>query len=258
MQFLLRGCQLVLQLWNASVLNLRGGVQISRPLRLLHLQLRRFELFVQNADCVDGRLFVLPPGFEFRGLLLQIGQRFFQLLQTLARRLVFLLLQSGLLDLQLHNLAFKPVDFRRHRIQFHAQARRRLVHKVHRLVRQKTVGDVAMRQGGGRHERGVLNAHAVVHFVAFLQTPQNRDGRLHARLRDVNGLEPPFQRRVFFDVLAIFIERRRADATEFAARQLRFEHVRRVGRAFGRAGADQSVQFVDKQNDASFTGGDFL
>ena len=69
------------------------------------------------------------------------------------------------------------------------------------------------------------------------------------RLAHHHRLETPFQRRVFFDVLAIFIQRRRADAAQFAARQLRLHHVRRVRRAFRRARADERVQFVNEQND---------
>ncbi len=114
------------------------------------------------------------------------------------------------------------------------------VHQIDRFVGQKTVGDVAMRKRGRRHERRILNAHAVMHFVAFLQSAQDRDGRLDARLVHHHRLETPLQRRVLLDVLAIFVERRRADAAQFAARQLRLEHVRRVRRAFRRARADDA------------------
>ena len=45
---------------------------------------------------------------------------------------------------------------------------------------------------------------------------------------------------------------------QFAARQGGLEHVGGVDRAFGLAGADHGVQFVDEQNDALGAGGDFL
>ena len=57
------------------------------------------------------------------------------------------------------------------------------------------------------------------------------------------------QRRIFLDVLAILVQRGRADGAQFAASQRRLQHVGGVHRAFGRAGADQRVQFVDEQND---------
>ena len=50
------------------------------------------------------------------------------------------------------------------------------------------------------------------------------------------------------DVLAVLVERRRADALELAARQRRLEDVGGVDRAFGRAGADERVQLVDEQH----------
>ena len=151
-------------------------------------------------------------------------------LEALARGFVLFLAQRGLLDFQLQDLAFQLVDFRRHRVQFHAQARGGFVHQIDRLVGQEAVGDVAMRERGGGDEGGVLNAHAVMDFVAFLEAAQDGDGFLDARFVDEDRLEAAFQRGVFFDVLAIFVEGGRADAAQLAAGQRRFEHVGGVRR----------------------------
>ena len=78
------------------------------------------------------------------------------------------------------------------------------------------------------------------------------------RLVHLHRLEAAFERRVFLDVLAIFVQRRRADAAQFAARELRFHDVRRVRRAFRRARADERVQLVNEQNDFAFAGDDLL
>ena len=51
---------------------------------------------------------------------------------------------------------------------------------------------------------------------------------------------------------AILVERGRADGAQFAARELRLEHVGGVHRAFGRARADDGVQLVDEQDDLAF------
>ena len=48
------------------------------------------------------------------------------------------------------------------------------------------------------------------------------------------------------------------DGVQFAARQHRLQHVRRVHRSFGGAGADDGVQLVDEQDDLSLGVGDFL
>ena len=65
----------------------------------------------------------------------------------------------------------------------------------------------------------------------------------------VHRLEAPLERRVLLDVLLIFVERGRADGVQLAARQHRLQHVRRVHRSFGGAGADHRVQLVDEQHD---------
>ena len=88
-------------------------------------------------------------------------------------------------------------------------------------------------------------------FVARLEPAQDRDRVFDARLADEDRLKAPLQRGVFFDVLAIFVERRGADAAQLAAGQRRLEQVGRVAAPFGRAGADDRVQFVDEQNDVA-------
>ena len=72
------------------------------------------------------------------------------------------------------------------------------------------------------------------------------------------GLEPPLERRVLLDVLPVLVERRRADRVQLAAREHRLQHVRRVHRAFGRAGADDGVQLVDEEDDLALRVGDLL
>ena len=76
----------------------------------------------------------------------------------------------------------------------------------------------------------------------------------NARLGHVDRLEPPRQRRVLLDVLLVFVERGRADAVQFAARQRRLEQVGGVHGAFRLAGADQRMHLVDEQDDAAVRG----
>ncbi len=123
-----------LQFGDLPVLDLRGEVQIPRPLRLLLLELGRFQLLVDDAGGVDRGLLVLPLRLEFARLLFEVREIAFQFLQPVARGLVFLLFQCGLLDLQLHDLPFELVHLGRHRIQFHSQARGRLIHQINRFV----------------------------------------------------------------------------------------------------------------------------
>ena len=167
------------------------------------------------------------------------------------RGLVGLLLQRLALDLHLHDAAIELVELFGLRIDLHPQARGRLVHEVDRLVGQEAVGDVAVRQLGRRDERRIGDPHAVVQLVFLLDAAQDRDRILDRRLAHEHRLEAPRQRRVLLDMLAVFIERRGADAMQFAARQRRLEQIGCIHRAIGLAGADQRMHLVDEQDDAA-------
>ena len=168
------------------------------------------------------------------------------------------LAQRLALDFELHDAALDFVDLRGQRIDFHAQSGGGFIDQVDGLVGQEAVGDVALRKHRGGDDRCVLDAHAVMHFVAFLQAAQDGDGVFHGGLADEDRLEAALERGIFFDVLAIFVERGRADGAQFAARERGLEHVGGVHRAFGRARADQSVQLVDEENDLAVGFGDFF
>ena len=66
----------------------------------------------------------------------------------------------------------------------------------------------------------------------------------------MHGLETAFQRRVLLDILAVLVQRRRADAVQLAARQHRLEQVARIHAALGFARAHNGMQLIDEQDDA--------
>ena len=124
--------------------------------------------------------------------------------------------------------------------------------EIDRLVGQETVADVAMRERRRGDDGVVGDAHAVVRLVALLEAAQNRDRVLDARLADEDGLEAALERGILLDVLAILVERRRADDAQLAARERRLEHVAGVHRALGFARADDRVQLVDEDDEQPF------
>ena len=77
-------------------------------------------------------------------------------------------------------------------------------------------------------------------------------------LADEHGLEAALERGVLLDVLAVLVERRRADAAQLAAGEHRLEQVGRVDRALGRAGADDGVQLVDEEDDLALRARDLV
>ncbi len=109
-----------------------------------------------------------------------------------------------------------------------------------------------MRQRRRRDDGRIGDLDAVMDFVALLESAQDGDGVFHRGLVHQHFLEAPLERRVLFDVLAVLIERGRADAMQLAARQRGLEHVAGVHGALGLAGAHHGVQFIDEQNHLAF------
>ena len=124
-----------------------------------------------------------------------------------------------------------------------------LVDEVDGLVRQEPVGDVPVGQLDRRDQRLVGVADLVMRLVPVAQPAQDGDRVVRGRLGHQDRLEPPGQRGVLLDVLAVLIQRGRADDVQLAAGQRGLEHVARVHPALA-AGprADQGVQLVDEDD----------
>ncbi len=249
---------LLLERRQAAVLQLgRLGV-VAAALRPLDLDPHLLELFLQLAAGEDRLLFLLPVAREAVLVLLEVGELLLELLQPLLGRLVGLLLERLALDLELHDAPLDLVELGRHRVDLHAQARGGLVDQVDRLVGKEAIGDVAIGEHGGGHQRRVLEPDAVMDLVALAQAAQDADRVLDVRLADDDRLEAALERGILLDVLAVLVERRGADGMQLAARQHRLEHVGRVHRAFRGAGADDGVELVDEEDDLAGGIGDFL
>ena len=114
--------------------------------------------------------------------------------------------------------------------------------------------DVAVGEDRGGAERVVGDLAAVVRLVAVAQAAQDLHGVVHRRLLDADLLEAALEGRVALEVLAVLVERRRADRLQLATREGRLEDRGRVDRAFGRAGTDEIVELVDEQDDVAALG----
>ncbi|GMA18154.1 hypothetical protein GCM10025862_01750 [Arsenicicoccus piscis] len=97
----------------------------------------------------------------------------------------------------------------------------------------------------------------MVRLVAVAQALQDLDGVRQRRLGDLDGLEAPLQGGVLLDVLAVLVERGRADRLQLAAGQHRLEDARCVDGALGSTGTDEGVDLVDEQDDVA-AGADLL
>ncbi len=246
------------ELRHLAVLQLRRLGVVAAALHPFDLAAHLLELFLQRAAGLDRILLLLPVRAQLRRFFLEVGELLIELGEAILRGLVGFLAQRLALDFELHHAALHFIELDRQRIDLHAQLRRGFINQIDRLVRQEPVGDVAVGEHGGGDQRGVLELHAVVDLVALAQAAQDADGVFDGRLADIHRLKPPLERRVLFDVLLILVERGRANGVQLAARQHRLQHVRRVHRAFGRAGADHGVELVDEQDDLAFRVGHFL
>ena len=119
-------------------------------------------------------------------------------------------------------------------------------------------GDVARREVDGRHDGLVLDAHAVVVFVAFFEAAQNRDGIFARRFVDRHLLEAAFERLVLLEILLVFVQGRGAHGAQLAARKGRFQNVGRIHRTRRFAGTHQGVDFVDEEQDVALARHDLL
>ena len=249
---------LVVEVAHGAVAQCRRLLEVALTLGHLGLGARVLQLLLERADLADGVLLVLPVRDHRVAVLGQGRQLLVERGEPVLRRLVGLLGQRGLLDLELADPALDDVDLERHRVDLDAQTRRGLVDQVDGLVGELPGRDVPVRQHRGCDEGGVLDADAVVHLVALLEPAQDGDGVLHRRLAHVDLLEAPLERRVLLDVLAELVERGRADHAQLAARQHRLDHVAGVDRALGATRTDDRVQLVDERDDLAVAVDDLL
>ena len=103
------------------------------------------------------------------------------------------------------------------------QPRAGLVDQVDGLVGQEPVGDVAVGQRRRRDQRLVGDRHPVVRLVAVAQPLEHLDRVRDRRLGDLDRLEAALERGVLLEVLAVLVERGRADGLQLAAGQHRLE-----------------------------------
>ncbi len=216
------------------------------------------ELRAQLADPVEGGLLCAPPLLQRLQLVLLLAQALAELLEAFFAGLVLLLLERELLELHALHLPLQGVDLDRGRVDLHLQPAGCFVDEVDRLVGQLPGGDVPVREGGRGHQRGVFDGDAVVRLVPALQPTQDRDCVLHARLADVDLLEPALERRVLLDEFAVLVERGRADQAQLAAGQHGLQHVGGRDGALPAAGAHEDVQLVDEGDDLALRVVDLL
>ena len=213
--------QLLFRFGQIAVLQLRSLFEIVTLFGRFNIAVDLLDAFAQLLHAADCVLLVFPFGFHGVERFALFGQFLLQLRQTRLGKLVVLVLERCFLNLHLDDLAVDDVQLGRHRVHFRADHGAGLVNEVNGLVRQETVGDIAVRERCGGNDCIVCDLDAMEDLIAGFQTTQDGDGILHRRLLHQNGLEPALKRGVLFDILAVFVQRGCADAVQLAAREHR-------------------------------------
>ena len=136
-------------------------------------------------------------------------------------------------------------------VLLHPQPCRPLVDEVDGLVGQEPVGQIPAGQLHRRRQRPVGDGQSVVLLVLPPQALQNVQRLLRGGLRHPDGLEPPLQRRVLFDILAVLLQRGGPHHLDLPPAQSGLEDVGRVDGALRRTGAHNVVQLVQKEDDVA-------
>ncbi len=250
--------KLLLQVRNRLVLQTGGLLQIAASLGLFELPLGLFHLLLEGLDVVDPAFFRLPLGGQRAVSLFEVRHLLFDVLEPLFAGRIGLFFEGLPLDLELHDPAADAVQLGGQRVILEPQLGGGLINQVDRLIRQPPIGDVPIRQHRCRHNGRIRDAHAVMSFVAVLQSAQDGDGVLDTWRVDHDRLEAALQGRILLNVLAVLVDGRGPDAAELAPGQRRLEQVARVHGPFRLAGTDHDVQFVDKQDDLPLRGDDLF
>ena len=226
-------CKFFFGLADQAVANFGDALQIAFALFGLLFDLQLFDLLFQLASVGDQVFFLLPVGFERVGFLANFGEFFFDDCQALSRVGVVFFLQRLLFDFKLRGAALELIDFGGQRIDLNAQWTRPLRRSDRWLCRAESGRRCSDAKACGGDDRGIFDAHAMMHFVALFQAAQNRDRVFDIGFADENDLEAALEGGVFFDVLAVFVQRGGADGAQLSASQRGLEHVGSVDRAFG-------------------------
>ena len=130
----------------------------------------------------------------------------------------------------------------------YAQTRSGFINQVDRFVRQVAILNVSCGHFYRRLNRIIGNGHFMMVFIPFAESFNCFGIR---RFGNLNGLESALQSSIFFDMLAVLVVRCCAYYLQFAASQHGLEHIRRIHCSVSRSRADNSVNFVNKQNNVS-------
>ena len=161
---------------------------------------------------------------------------------------ILLLYSLFLFHLQIFQLLLQLSCRCRFFIQLDTQTGTGLIHQVDSLIRQISVRNIAVAQLHCSLNSLRLNLQLMEFLITLAQSQQHCFADFRTRYINKHRLEASFQRRILFDMLAVFINRSRADNLQFTTCQRRFDNIGSIYTALGTACTDNGMQLVDKEN----------
>ena len=208
-----------MKLRQPAILQFRRLIQVILLLCVLNLPVYALYLFPEGGEAVHTGLLILPLGLPGRKLIVKLSQLLLEVSQTVLAQTVCLLLKGCFFYLHLHDFPGHLIQLRRHGIHLCLNHGAGFIHKVNGLIRQETVGNIPVGQGGSAHQSRVCYLHSMEHLIALLKPPQYGYGILHRGFIHHHRLESSLQRRVLLYILAVLIEGGGADTVEFSPGQ---------------------------------------
>ena len=150
---------------------------------------------------------------------MKLSQLFLEIRQAVLAQTVCFLLKGCFLYLHLHDFPGHFIQLRRHGIHLSLNHGAGFIHQVNGLIRQETVGNIPVGQGGCAHQSRVCYLHSMEYLIALLKSPQYGDSILHRGFIHHHRLESSFQRSVLLYILAVLIECGGADTVKLSPGQ---------------------------------------
>ncbi len=243
----LRRLEALLQFGQRDVLELAELREVLLFARLVERRVRVGELLPDRLDGADDA----APRRDFRAeigdLGLDLGELFLHAFARLDALRIFVVFQGGDLHAERIDTVDHRVDLGRDAVDLDAFPRRGFVEEIDRRVRERAIGDVALRERDGRRDGALRNADAMVALVALGDAPENFDRLIDARRLERDDREAAENRSVLLVDLADAFGRRRRDDADLASREEGLQEIADAGA--GRALAEERIEVLDDEDD---------
>ena len=131
---------------------------------------------------------------------------------------------------------------------FQIYIRAGFIQKVNRFVGKIAVCNITLTQRYGITAHLLGDGNTVKVFIIMSDAFDDFNAVFNGGFFHGNRLKPAFESGIFFDMFAVFIKRRRPDNLDFPAGQCRFQNIGSIHAALRISGSDNSVDFVNHQN----------